>query len=157
MGARFVALGVGRWRRAGYAERWAARSVICELFIERRLQVANSELGLSDLIYRIKQDLLSEEARERDQIGLFGIDEVTLEVNFVVTGDVDSGFNLGVVTLGSKVGEERIQKVTVKMTPLLPREELLEDLKKEKALWEGIKRTSSQALRKGEPLSSESE
>lgn len=111
--------------------------------------MATGELGLSALIYQIKQDLLSLEARERDQIGLFSLDEVTLEVNFVVTGDVDSGFNLGVVTLGSKVAEERVQKVTLKLTPLLPRKELIESLKKDIARWEEIERTSGMALLKG--------
>ena len=112
------------------------------------------ELGLSDLIYRIKQDLLSEAAHERDKLTVFSIDEITLEVNFVITGDINSGFNIGVVTLGSQVSEERIQKVTLKMTPLVTRDQIIEDIKKV-GDWEKIKKISMKPLVKGDILGSE--
>jgi len=83
-------------------------------------------LGLRELINRIKQDLLSEQLQSEP--ALFSIDEVTLELNFTITGDIDSGFDLGVVSLGSQVSEERIQKVTIKMTPLISREQLVKNL-----------------------------
>ena len=83
-------------------------------------------IGLSDLINRLKQDLLTEQAK--DQTHLFSIDEVTVELNFVISGDIDSGFNFGVVTLGSQVSEDRIQKLTLKLTPLVPREQLIASL-----------------------------
>ena len=83
------------------------------------MSIKSKELGLSELISRIKQDLMSDIAHDRDKTTVFSIDELTLEVNFVITGDVESGFDIGVVSLGSQVSEERIQKVTIKMTPLL--------------------------------------
>lgn len=107
------------------------------------------ELGLSDLIYRIKQDLLSEAAHERDKLTIFTIDEITLEVNFVITGDINSGFDIGVVTLGSQVSEERIQKVTLKMTPLITRDQIIERIKKE-GIWEKIEKSALSAVAKGD-------
>ena len=115
------------------------------------------ELGLSELIYRIKQDLLSEEARLRDPTTLYHIDEVSLEVNFVVTGDIDSGFSVGVVSLGSQVGEERVQKVIIKMTPLISKEETIWRLRQEGRLWRGVTEASMAATLKGRPLSEDNE
>jgi hypothetical protein len=83
----------------------------------------NKTIGLSDLIDRVKMELLSE--KRIDQPKLFSIDELTIEVNFVVNGDLESGFNLGVVTLESQVSEERVQKVTIKMTPLMSKQQLI--------------------------------
>lgn len=73
-------------------------------------------IGISELIAKIKQDLLiPQPSHERP---LFNVDEVVLEINFTVNGKIDGGFDLGVVTLGSNVEEERVQKVTVRLTPL---------------------------------------
>jgi len=85
---------------------------------------SKKSLGISELIQRIKQDLLN--AQPPNEPDLFSVDEITLEVNFTVTGDIDSGFDLGVVTLGSNVSEERVQKVTVKMTPLVSKQQLID-------------------------------
>jgi len=83
-------------------------------------------LGISKLMQHIKQDLLN--AQPPNEPDLFSIDEITLEVNFTVTGDIDSGFDLGVVTLGSNISEERVQKVTIKMTPLVSKQQLIDTL-----------------------------
>lgn len=87
---------------------------------------SKNTIGLTELIRRIKNDLLAE--NDHAQPDLFSIDEVTLEVNFVINGDIDSGFNFGVVALGSQISEERIQKVTIKMTPLVSKSQLLEKI-----------------------------
>jgi hypothetical protein len=88
-------------------------------------------IGLSDLINRVKQDLLSEQAKTGAD--LFSIDEVTIELSFVVNGDIDSGFSLGVITLGSQVSEERIQKISLKLTPIMPKQQVIESLGEEQA------------------------
>jgi len=90
------------------------------------MKASDKSLGLSELIERIKQELLAEPASEAPK--LFSVDEITLELNFVISGDIDGGFNLGVVTLGSQVSEERVQKITLKLTPLATKEQLVEGL-----------------------------
>ena len=72
-------------------------------------------LGISELIQRVQQDLLKAQSQEPE---MFLLDEITLEINFVVSGDINSGFDLGVVELGSAVSEERVQKVTLKLHPI---------------------------------------
>ena len=89
-------------------------------------------LGLRELINRVKQDLLSEQLQ--DDPAIFSIDEVLLELNFSISGDIESGFDLGIVTLGSEINEQRVQKITLKMTPLIQREQLLKKLKIEQKI-----------------------
>ncbi len=88
--------------------------------------LAKNSIGLSELIDRLKKDLLSKQTTTEPD--LFSIDEITVELNFVVDGNIESGFNFGVVTLGSQVSEERIQKITVKMTPIVSKQQLIEKL-----------------------------
>lgn len=81
-------------------------------------------IKLSELINWVKKELLSDEARRNDPVPLFIIDEVTVEVNFVLTGEGEGGFNLVVVKADSKVGEERVQKAIVRMRPIVPPDQL---------------------------------
>jgi hypothetical protein len=77
---------------------------------------------LSELIHWVKEELLSDEAFKDDPMPLFVIDEVTVEVNFIVSGEGDGSFNLHVVKAGAKISEERVQKAIVRMKPLVPYE-----------------------------------
>jgi len=83
---------------------------------------------LSELIRWVKKELLSDEALRDDPVPLFVIDEVTVEVNFVLSGEGEGGFDLQVVTAGAKVAEERMQKAIVRMKPLVPYERVRERL-----------------------------
>lgn len=83
---------------------------------------------LSELIYWLKRELLSEEMFEGDPLPLFVIDEVSVEVNFVVSGETEGGFDLQVVKVGAKIAEERVQKAVVRMKPLVPYERVRERL-----------------------------
>jgi hypothetical protein len=94
------------------------------------LNPSKEMLGLRELIDKIRQDLIT--PTSQDGPALFSIDEVTLQVNFVITGDIESGFNIGVVSLGSQVNEERTQTVTIKMTPLISKDDLKKLAKKSK-------------------------
>ena len=109
---------------------------------------SNKSLGLVDLIQRMKQDLLNVPPSSEPE--LFSIDEVTLEVNFTVSGDIESGFDFGVVTLGSNVSEERIQKVTIKMTPLVSKQQMIDKINQDSQKAQAIVVTSTQALTRGE-------
>ncbi|NMB86764.1 MAG: hypothetical protein GYA17_00295 [Chloroflexi bacterium] len=86
------------------------------------MNLMNNTIGISNLIELVKKDLIDESHRSPQK--LFTIDEITLEISFVVQGNINSGFNLGVVTLGSEVKEERIHKVVVKMTPIVDKQQL---------------------------------
>jgi len=79
---------------------------------------------LSELIRWVKKELLSDEALQDDPVPLFVIDEVTVEVNFVLSGEGEGGFDLQVVKAGAKVAEERVQKAIVRMKPLVPYEQV---------------------------------
>jgi NTP-dependent ternary system trypsin peptidase co-occuring protein len=86
-----------------------------------------SEIGLVDLIDKIKHELVV----QRQDTDLFFVEEINLEINFVISGDINSGFNVGIVTLGSNVAEQRVQKINVKLTPILSKEEIRKKLTSE--------------------------
>ncbi len=81
-------------------------------------------IKLSELIHWVKQELLSDEARRNDPVPLFVIDEITVEVNFVLAGEGQSGFEAVIVKADAQVAEERVQKATVRLKPLISVEEL---------------------------------
>ncbi len=86
-------------------------------------------VSLSDLIYWVKQELLSEEAKKKDPVPLFTIDEVTVEVNFVADAKVKAGVTIfKVVELGGEVGGQAVQKATIKMSPIIKREQIISKL-----------------------------
>lgn len=105
-------------------------------------------LGITELIQRIKQDLLDEQVNNTPK--LFSIDEVNLEINFVISGDISSGFDFSVVTLGSKVSEERIQKITIKMSPLVSKQQLIDEINKDNNKAKTIIDLTSKKLTRGE-------
>ncbi len=83
---------------------------------------------LSELIHWVKKELLSDEAFRDDPVPLFVIDEVTVEVNFVISGEGEGSFDLQVVKADAKVAEERVQKAIVRMKPIVPYERVRERL-----------------------------
>src|SRR5512141_216201 len=85
-------------------------------------------IKLSELIHWVKRELLSDDALKDDPVPLFVIDEVTIEVNFVLSGEGTGEFNLQVVKAGAKVTEERVQKAIVRMKPIVPYERVRERL-----------------------------
>lgn len=108
----------------------------------------NSIIGLAQLIQKVKLDLLA--PKDIGEPDLFTVDEIVLEINFTVSGDIDSGFNLGVVTLGSKINEERIQKVTVKLTPIVSKEQLIEKINQNPEKSQMIVKESAETLVRGD-------
>jgi hypothetical protein len=88
-------------------------------------------IKLSELIHWVKKELFSDEAFRDDPVPLFAIDEVTVEVNFVLSGGGKAGLNLQVVKAGTEVTEERVQKAIVRMKPLVSYERVRDRLGKE--------------------------
>jgi hypothetical protein len=107
-------------------------------------------IGISDLIARLKTELLSKQ--NTDEPNLFSIDEITVEVNFVIDGNIESGFNLGVVTLGSEVSEERVQKITVKMSPIVSKQQLIEKINRQPEEASKVLEASSRAVLRGKDI-----
>ena len=87
-------------------------------------------VSLSELIAWVKQDLLSEEARNNDPVPLFTIDEVTVEVNFTVEANDEGKISLKIIEFGGGVSGQTVQKATIKLTPILTKEESIQLLKK---------------------------
>lgn len=113
-----------------------------------------STVRLSELIHWVKRELLSDEARRDDPVPLFVIDEVTVEVNFVLSGEGEGGFDLQVVKAGAKVAEERVQKAIVRMRPVVPYERVRDRMGKEQL--ERLEREGMRVLLKGVIPSGES-
>lgn len=110
---------------------------------------------LSDLIHWVKQEILSDEAKKNDPVPLFVIDEVTVEVNFVLAGEGSGNFEAVIVKAGAKVTEERVQKATVRMKSLVPHEKLVAKFAEEHPLLiKKIESDTMKALLKGRVLES---
>ena len=88
------------------------------------------KIKLSELINWVKQEIIAAGRLEDEPGPLFAIDEVTLEVKFLVSGEIGADYNLVVVQADGSVKEERVQKATIHMKALIPPEELAEELRK---------------------------
>jgi len=106
-------------------------------------------ISLSDLIYWVKKELFLPLEKNENPVPLFMIDEITVEVNFVVSGASKGGFDLKVVSLEGDVSEERVQKATVHMRPIIPMSVLSERLQKDPEERERILDNSIKVLYKG--------
>ncbi len=106
-----------------------------------------SEIGLQDLIYQVKHELMSPNAKERarDPYPLFFIEKIELEISVNVTHTSGGGIKLTVLDFaeigGTKsVDRERGHVVKVSLSPLQSRDTILkkalEDPKVQKAIHE---------------------
>ncbi len=114
------------------------------------------EIGLQDLIYQVKRELLapSPAQRARDPYPLFFIDKVELEIAVKVTRAAEGGVKLTVldfaeVSAGRSVDRERGHVVKVSLSPLLSREVILNEALKDEHVRQMVQRDSAQALIKG--------
>jgi len=85
-------------------------------------------IGLAELIYQVKRELLSSESRKDDPIPLFAVDEIELEVAVSISREGQAGINIQVLNLSGGTSREDAQTVRVKLKPLRSREELIADL-----------------------------
>lgn len=97
-----------------------------------------SKIGLQDLIYQVKQELLAPNAQERarDPHPLFLIDKIELEISVNISQTSGGGIKLTVLDFaeigGSKTIErERGHVVKVSLSPLESREEILKQALKD--------------------------
>lgn len=86
-------------------------------------------IGLTELIYQVKRELLSPESRRGDPVPLFAVEEIELEVTVSVSREGEAGINIQVLSLGGGVSREEAQTVRVTLKPLRSREELIAELR----------------------------
>ena len=84
----------------------------------------NDTVKLGDFIKKIKEELTYEVENPA-----FFVDEVTLEVSIGISGNAQTGSDLGVFKVGAEVHGETLQKAVIKLTPLLSKEEFLTKMK----------------------------
>jgi hypothetical protein len=86
-------------------------------------------IGLTELIYQVKRELLTPESRQNDPVPLFAVDEIELELAITVRREGQAGINVQVFSVGCGTSREDAQTVRVTLKPLRSREELIADLK----------------------------
>ena len=106
-------------------------------------------IGLAELIYHVKRELLNPESRTDDPVPLFAVDEIELEVAVSISREGQAGINIQVLNLGGRASRADAQTVRVKLKPLLSREELLAVLQKRNPGLFAAVADESQALLKG--------
>jgi hypothetical protein len=80
-------------------------------------------IGLAELIAKVKQELFLE---RNTPTPFFSVDQVVLELQVTVHKEGNAGIKIYVLEAGGKGSREDVQKVTVTLTPLLNKQELLE-------------------------------
>src|SRR6476661_2314215 len=111
-----------------------------------------AEIGLQELIYQIKRELLVPPAVKTgdDPAPLFFVDKVDLEINIKVTKTAETGIKISVLgfaeaNMGGDLGGERGTVVKVSLSPLIPRDELIAQALQDPQLKEIVQRALNQA------------
>lgn len=111
----------------------------------------SNPIGLTELIEQVKRDLLTPEEGRGGNIPIFSVDEVSLELQVTVHKDAEGGIKVYVVELGGGVARDDVQKVNVKLTPLLNKEERIQLYKTHYPdRWQWVERRSVDAAMKGD-------
>lgn len=115
------------------------------------------EIGLQDLIYQVKRELLAPDAEQRasDPDPLFFIDQVELEITVKAVKEGNGNIKLSVLSfaelnVGGDLLKERGHVVRVTLSPLLAKEQVLADLLNDPQRMERIRPKQRQAMLKGE-------
>jgi hypothetical protein len=90
---------------------------------------ASSPIGLTDLIYQVKRELLSGDSHADDPVPLFAVEEIQVEVAVAVSRSGEGGINIQVFSIDAGVSKEDTQTVRVTLSPLRTRQELVSDLR----------------------------
>ncbi len=90
-----------------------------------------SSIGLAELIQQVKQELLTQSPDSETDIPIFAVDSVELELQVTVKKEGKAGIKIYVLEMGGGDSRDDVQKVKVKLSPLLKREQLLAMYKKQ--------------------------
>jgi hypothetical protein len=115
------------------------------------------EIGLQDLIYQVKDELLARNPAQKakDPYPLFFIDKIDLEIAVNVSQATDGSIKLTVLDFaqigaGKSVQQERGHVVKVSLSPLLSRDAILAKALEDERVWQMVGSGSMQAFVKGE-------
>lgn len=112
----------------------------------------NEEIGLLDLIYQVKNELLARRPVEEAKglPALFWIDQIELELSVAVAREQGGAIKLSVLPVSAEVSgsraEERGHTVKVRLTPLLSREEMRSLLSQDPHFQEALGQLSRASL-----------
>ncbi|MEH1850160.1 MAG: trypco2 family protein [Nostoc sp.] len=114
----------------------------------------STEIGLAELIQQVKQELLTTYPGKENDTPIFSVDSVELELQVTVQKDTNGKVKINIFGWGGEAGgkasRDDVQKVKVKLSPLLSKEYLLkayygEDPKR----WPGLVKKNLDGLLKG--------
>lgn len=115
------------------------------------------EIGLQDLIYQVKRELLAPNAEQRasDPDPLFFIDQVELEITVKAVKEGNGNIKLSALSfaelnIGGGLNKERGHVVRVTLSPLLSKEKILEYLLNDPIALKRIQDKLRPAMLKGE-------
>ncbi|MEM7714521.1 MAG: trypco2 family protein [Cyanobacteria bacterium P01_A01_bin.68] len=107
-------------------------------------------IGLTELIKQVKQELLTTSPENENDIPFLSVDSVELELQVTVKNEGNAGIKIYVLELGGKSSQDDVQKVKVKLSPLLTKEQLLAVYgKKYPERWKELLETSIEGGIKG--------
>jgi hypothetical protein len=108
--------------------------------------MADRKIGVRELIYQVKRELL--EQRKDDPIPALYVDSVELELSVAVEGEGSVGINIYIVDLNSQVRKENTQTVKVTLSPLFTREEIRKQIEEDPELKAKLAQTTQQVALK---------
>jgi hypothetical protein len=82
-------------------------------------------IGLAELIEQVKRELLTPSVEGETDIPLLSVDEVELELQVTVRKEAKGGIKIYVLELGGGGSRDDVQKVKVKLSPIVNKETLL--------------------------------
>ncbi len=115
----------------------------------------SSEIGLAELIQQVKQELLTTYPNSENSTPILSIDSVELELQVTVKREGKGGVKINVLQFGGGelsggASRDDVQKVKVKLSPLLSKEQILKAYYKENPeQWQKFLETTVDALTKG--------
>ena len=75
-------------------------------------------LGLQDLIYQVKDDLLAPNPKRQDPHPELRVDTIELEIGVGVTREKGGNIQVWVLQYGEKISSETTQRVRVRLSPV---------------------------------------
>jgi hypothetical protein len=90
----------------------------------------DNTIGLAELIEQVKRELLTPSLEGETDIPLLSVDSVELELQVTVKKEGNAGIKIYVLELGGKDSRDNVQKVKVKLSPIVSKEVLLGRYKK---------------------------
>ena len=114
--------------------------------------MVSQDISLQMLIEKVKDELLS--PTNGPGYPVFFVDKVEFELQVTMTYGAEVGLKVSVLQLGGAEiagsgSDERGHTIKVTLSPILSREEQRKLLEEDGRMWDGVRRATQAALRKG--------